>query len=359
LTTTAIPPLVTVVVPTLNEERYIERCLASIQAQTYPAARVEVIVVDGGSRDRTRSVVTGMAASDPRITLLDNPHRIQAAGFNLAIERSAGDIISLASAHSVLHPSFLDECVLELARSGADNVGGQMLATGEGAVEEAIAAAMRSPAGVGGAKYHYTQAACDVPSVWPGCFRREVFERVGRFRADLAVHEDFELNHRIRGAGGRVRFSPRIIATYHVRTSLSRLARQYFRYGRAKAGVAREVPGVIRPYHLGPPALVAALGASLAAAGVARPARYSLVAVAGVYGTALLVGAAAAGRGHPIRVRLALPGVLATMHLCWGAGMWAGLIGGPPRGPRDPQQQTTPASPSEPSAASPSSPGST
>lgn len=329
---TRTEPLVTVVIATLNEERFIEACLASVQAQTYPATSVEIIVADGGSTDRTEDVVLAVAATDSRITLVPNPARLQAAAFNLGVERACGEIVALVSAHSVLSSTYLEECVAELERSGADNVGGRMIAVGEGVIPAAIAAAMRSPVGVGGAKYHYDDEACDVPSAWPGCFRRDVFDRVGRFRADLAVHEDFELNHRIWSAGGRVRFSPRISATYHVRPSLRKLARQYVRYGRAKAGVAREIPGVMRPYHFVPPALVGVLGVSAAASVLLPPARWTLAAVGGVYFAGLVGAAWFAGRDEPAAVKAALPAVLGTMHLCWGTGIWIGLLAGPPRG---------------------------
>jgi GT2 family glycosyltransferase len=322
---------VTVVVPTLNEERYIEACLRSIQTQTYPRERMDIVVVDGGSHDRTREIVEHLAADDPRIHVMDNPDRIQAAGFNRAIDASEADVVSLVSAHSQLDPAFLRECIDEMARSGADNVGGQMLATGETDAQRAIAAAMHSPFGVGGASYHYATEARDVPSVWPGCFRRDVFRRVGVFRADLAVHEDYELNHRIRAAGGRVRFSPRVAASYHVRSSLKALARQYFRYGRAKAGVTRMLPGVLRPYHLGPPLLVVGVIAATVASPFSSSARRALTGTLAAYALVLVTGGTVAGRGRPTSVRRLVPAALATMHVSWGVGFLSGLVTGPPR----------------------------
>src|SRR5205807_1130783 len=152
-----------------------------------------------------------------------------------------------------------------------------------------------SPAGIGGARHHYATRPCDVDSVWPGCFRREVFARVGLFREDLAVHEDYELNARIRAAGGRVRFSPSIGAEYVVRRTVRALARQYLRYGRAKAGVSRGNPRLLRPHHLVPPVVVMSLGVTAVRALVDRRAWPPAAAAAGLYVAALVAGAGSAG----------------------------------------------------------------
>lgn len=323
-------PSVVVVVCTLDEEAFIEGCLRSIQAQSYPSDRITIMVVDGGSTDRTLELVHDLALHDRRIAVRNNPAGIQAAGFNVAIRESDTDIVSLASAHSLLSENFIEECVSELLRSGADNVGGKLVATGDLPVQQAIAAAMSSPFGVGGAAHHYASEPQDLLTVWPGCFRRSILDRVGLFRPDLVVHEDYELNYRIRAAGGRVRFSPKISATYFVRPSLQALARQYFRYGRAKAAVSRAVPGVLRPYHLVPPLFVGGLIGAAILAPLLTFVRWVLLYVVVLYFLLLIVGGLKAGWSFSPASRLLAPVVLMTMHLCWGGGFLVGLVAGPP-----------------------------
>ncbi len=315
-------PRVSVVVPVLNEERHIAEALQSVVDQDYPAELIEILVADGGSTDRTRALVSEVARADSRVRLLDNPGRNQAAGLNVAIDAGRGEVVARLDGHAVWRPWHLSRCIAILAETGADNVGGTMEATGENATGEAIARASSSPFGVGGARYRYAKEQTTTDTVWLGCFRREALERVGRFDEAYPPHEDYELNHRIVASGGRIVFSPDVPTLYWARSSWPGLLRQYFRYGRAKARVARHSPGVVRPYHLVP---VAAVG--VAAVGMLTPAtRRALAPLALLYGVACCAASIPAGRGADLGVRWRIPLVFAAIHAGWGAGFWAGLV---------------------------------
>lgn len=313
-----------VVIPVYNEERHIEACLKSVLEQDYPADRYEVIVADGGSTDRTRSIVSSIASRHPRVRVLDNPARTQASGLNLAILASTGEFIARQDGHAEWTNHHLSRSVELLVASGADNVGGRADGVGHGVTARAIACAMRSPFGVGGARFRYSNRAGDVATVFPGTFRRSALERVGLFDEAYPPHEDYELNHRIRQSGGRVLYSPDIPTRYHVRDSVAGLARQYFRYGRAKVRVARTTPGVIRPYHLAPPAMVVTVPmlAALAAGGRARRAA-ALGAASYVAGC--IVAGVRCSRGEEPSVRIRIPIMFAVLHGAWGLGFWAGV----------------------------------
>ncbi|HXA41733.1 MAG TPA: glycosyltransferase family 2 protein [Candidatus Solibacter sp.] len=318
-------PLVSVVIPTLNEELHIESCLRSVQRQTYSPDLVEIIVADGGSSDATRDIVERLAAEDPRIRLIDNPGRNQAAGLNLAIAASKGGVIARLDGHAEWRPGHLERCLQLLEETGADNVGGTMQGHGDNAVELAIAAATRSPFAVGGATYRYSSKQQDVETVWLGCFRRDALDRVGGFDEKAPPHEDYELNHRIRAAGGRVVYSPDLQTLYWPRSSWRALAKQYYRYGRAKVRVAVRTPEVIRIYHLAPPALVAGTVLGTGLIGRTGPARRAALALAGSYALASLAAAVAASRGQPNAVRLRTALVFPIVHVSWGLGFWAGV----------------------------------
>jgi GT2 family glycosyltransferase len=325
VTAPPVLPLVTVVVPMLDEERHIGACLASVLGQTYPAESIEVLVVDGGSRDGGARVVEDIAAHDARVRLLHNPRRIQTVAFNLAIRAGRGEYLALVSAHSSIPSDYLERCVRVIEESGADNVGGRVRAVGQGVVGRAIAAAWSSRVGVGGAAHHYATHDADAATAFPGFFRRSVFARVGCFDESLPIHEDYEMNWRIRAAGGRVRYSAAISTEYVVRGSLSRLARQYFGYGVGKATVALRHRGVMRPYHYVPPALVMALAATALTAPLSRGAGRALLALLAGYGAVIVVGTVEAGRGRGRAEHAVIPGALVTMHLAWGAGVLAGV----------------------------------
>src|SRR5262249_33085660 len=146
-------PFVTIAMPCLDEERHIEACLASVRAQDYPAERMEILVTDGGSRDRTRAIVAGLSKSDPRVILVDNPERIQAAGMNHAIRRARGDVVIRMDVHAEYAPDYVRRCVEVLQRTGADNVGGAQRPRALNRFQEALCSALASPLGVGGASY--------------------------------------------------------------------------------------------------------------------------------------------------------------------------------------------------------------
>jgi succinoglycan biosynthesis protein ExoA len=317
-------PFVSVVIPVYNEERHIGACLASVLDQDFPADRCEVIVADGGSTDRTRAIVEAIATRNPTVRLIDNPERMQAAGLNRAIIASRGEVIARQDGHAEWAPNHLRRSVELLRATGADNVGGRQEAVGDGASGRAIARAMSSPFGVGGARFRYSEREQEMPSVFLGTFRRTAFERVGLFDEAYPPHEDYELNERIRATGGRIVFSPEIRTRYHVRDGLLALGRQYYRYGRGKVRVARARPGVIRPYHLAAPALAAALPmmAVMLANGRGRRA----AAGAAVYAAACVIAGQQAGGGEPFEVRWRIPATFAVMHVAWGAGFWAGIL---------------------------------
>jgi succinoglycan biosynthesis protein ExoA len=317
-------PFVSVVIPVYNEERYIEACLRSVLEQDYPRDRYEVIVADGGSTDRTRAIIEATTRAHPNVRLIDNPGRTQASGLNLAILASRGEYIARQDGHAEWGPHHLRRSIELLVETGADNVGGRADGVGAGATARAIACAMRSPFGVGGARFRYSKIVEDTATVFPGTFRRSAFERVGLFDEAYPPHEDYELNHRIRASGGRVLFSPDIPTRYHVRESIPALARQYFRYGRAKVRVARASPGVIRPYHLAAPALVAATPLLALCVATGRGRRTALAAVA-AYGAACVASGIRVGGGEPPAVRLRIPVIFVGMHVAWGSGFWAGV----------------------------------
>jgi cellulose synthase/poly-beta-1,6-N-acetylglucosamine synthase-like glycosyltransferase len=230
-----VKPFVTIAIPCLDEEAYIEACIHAVLAQEWPHDRLEILVADGMSVDATREMLGRLAAADERIRLVDNPGRIQAAGLNECIRRARGDVIVRMDVHADYAPDFVQKCVAELERTGADNVGGAARPKAKTFFQRCVMAALRSPLGIGGSKYRKEDEEGFVESVWPGAFHRRVFERVGMFDPRAITNEDAELNQRILEAGGRIYMSRQIVAHYYPRDSMRSLARQYFRYGQGRA----------------------------------------------------------------------------------------------------------------------------
>jgi hypothetical protein len=240
-------------------------------------------------------------------------------------------VITRVDGHAMLPSGYLRTAVGTLLRTGAADVGGVMAAEGVSRFEQAVAWAMTSKAGVGGASFHTGGEPGPVDSVYLGVYRREAIEKAGGYDEEYLRAEDWELNHRIRLTGGMIWFEPGLRVTYRPRSTPRALGAQYFHYGRWRRVVARQHAGTINLRYLAPPAAASVILAGTAA-GVAGLAGIAAGAPAGVRWLSLglvipatyLAGitgvAAVLARDVPPGVRTRIPVALATMHLCWGAG---------------------------------------
>ncbi len=319
-------PFVSVILPARNEARFIERTLAAVLAQDYPADRLEVLVAEGGSEDGTRRLVEGLCEKDHRLRLIDNPSRIVATGLNRAIRAARGDVIVRVDGHTVIATDYVRHCVAELERTGADNAGGRMRARGMTPFGEAVALATSSRFGVGGAHFHYLEDEAWVDTVYLGAWRREVFARVGLFDEGMVRNQDDEHNYRLRANCGRILLSPKIRSEYFGRSTARSLARQYFQYGLWKVRVLQKHSAMMRPRQFAPPLFVLALGAALIGSLFLPLARLVLVLVAGSYLVANSAASIGVAGGHGWRHLARLPLIFAILHLAYGSGFLVGLI---------------------------------
>ena len=319
-------PFVSVVIPVRNEEEFIAQCLQSVVDQDYPKDRMEILVVDGGSEDRSREIVIEFSSRCPLIKLLDNPQLSAPAGLNLGIREAGGDIIVRVDGHCLLEPDYASQCVRYLRETGADNVGGLMQAVGYGYLGQVIALAINSFFGSGGSKFHYASKEQSVDTVYLGAFRRSVFDKVGFFNERLMRNQDYELNYRIRAAGGKVFLSPAIRSHYYGRSTLRDLWHQYFQYGFWKLEVLQMHLRSVQPRHLAAPLFIFSLFAT-GLLGLAQRGFLSLflLAISG-YSLASLLSSLLIARRKGWRYFPLLPVAFAVMHFGWGLGFLLGLV---------------------------------
>ena len=320
-------PGVSVVMPVLDEEAHLGEAVAAILASDYRGP-LQVVLALGPSTDATDEIAAGLAQADPSVRTVINPTGRTAAALNAAIAAADYDIILRVDGHAVIPRDYVDIAVRTLEATGADNVGGIMGAEGVTEVERAVAAAMTSWFGVGGAAFHIGGVPGPALTVYLGCFRRAALERVGGFDESMVRAQDWELNHRLRASGGLVWFTPDLRVSYRPRGSLRRLARQYHEYGRWRREVARRHHETISTRYLAPPLALASVTAGLALgiAGLATGPRWLAwgLVLPGGYLVADLLATARAARGLPITSSRWLPAVFATMHGAWGAGFLRG-----------------------------------
>jgi succinoglycan biosynthesis protein ExoA len=318
-------PTVTVIMPVFNEAAAIRASLAAVLDQDYPADRLEILVVDGGSTDETRAVVQEMIGNRPLARLLENPQQIQATALNIGILAAQGEIVVRVDGRTYIAPDYVSQCVHHLIQGKADNVGGLMRPVGTTYVGRGVALAMSSPFGVGDAKFHYSTREQYVDTVYLGAYWRKTFEQIGLYDPAVHINEDYELNYRLRQAGGKILLSPAIQSTYTPRASLPALWRQYFVYGRQKVRTLQKHRGSLRWRQTVAPGLVGALLSTLFGGFFWKPFRFFLGLVAGCYLLVDLVASTIEASRGGWRYWPVLPLIFATIHFAWGLGFWFGL----------------------------------
>lgn len=311
--------LVTVVIPAYNEERFLGDCLDSVLGQDYDA--LQILVVDGDSTDRTTEVVQSRMAQDSRVELLHNPQRSIPSSLNMALRHARGRWLVRIDAHSTVGPSYVSVAVARLLEGPWSGVGGRKDGVGSTSAGRAIGVAMGSPFGVGNSTYHFATVPQEVDHLPFGAYPVAIVRRMNGWDERLVANEDFEFDHRLRLAGMRLLFEPRMVIRWHCRQSILDLYRQYHRYGAGKVDVTWLHPGALRLRHIAPPAFVAyAVVGSLWNA--RRPRR--ALAMISPYVLALLAGSLQAGRrldGNAERAKL--PAAFLAMHVGWGVGFWS------------------------------------
>src|SRR5215475_9989059 len=325
---------VSVIMPVRNAERNLAESVSHVLNQGYPG-ELELVLAVGPSKDRTEEIAQQLAAADGRITVVPNPSGQIPNALNAAVRASRNPIIVRVDVRSRLPAGYIAAAVRMLLQTGAANVGGVMTAEGVTPFQHAVGWVMTARTGVGPARFHHPGGkAGPSDSVYLGTYRRDAIEAVGGYDERYLRGEDWELNHRLRKAGGLIWLQPALRVTYRPRASLRGLAAQYFLYGRWRRAVSRRHHGTMTRRYLAPPATLIALaiGTLAGLAGVASLADRSgtwwqWLLTAGMaiplgYLISVLVITAKAGTDGRLSGRAVawLPVVIATMHLCWGAG---------------------------------------
>ena len=324
-------PEISIVIPCLNEEKNIQSLLEAILQQTVALNKLEVIISDGNSEDKTRQIISDFAERHPDLSIhvLDNLIRRIPAGLNQAIRAAKGPIICRMDAHAIPAPDYVQLSVDALRSECGDNIGG-VIDIKPGAdtwIGRAISIATAHPLGVGDAKYRWTKKAEEADTVAFGTFYKSKVEEVGYYNEKLFANEDYEFNSRLRSGGGKVWIDPAIRAVYFSRSTLSSLAKQYFFYGYWKVRMLRLYPKSLRWRQALPPIFVlGVLMLSLLAGFI--PLAFSILWIGfGLYVLILLIAATQKACQHSDASLIAgIPLAIATMHFCWGSGFWWSLF---------------------------------
>jgi glycosyltransferase involved in cell wall biosynthesis len=326
-------PFVSVIVPCYNEESTIRHLLDAVLVQTYPRAQMELIISDGMSTDKTLAVIDSFRKehADLAVRVVNNPARTIPSGLNQAIRESRGEVIVRLDAHSMPIPEYVERCVSAHESGLGDNIGGvwEIRPGADTLIAKSISFAAAHPLGVGDAMYRLNAKAGAVDTVPFGSFRRALIEKIGLFDETLLTNEDYEFNTRVRESGGTVWLDPSIRSVYFSRSTLGKLAAQYWRYGFWKLKMLRRYPHTLRWRQALPPLFVLSLIVFIVLSLFFGPARYVLAAQLVFYFFVLgLAGLKLAIEKQNAFLVFGLPLAIMTMHLSWGAGfLWSFVSG--------------------------------
>jgi len=332
-------PLLSVVIPCWNEARFVAAFLDSVLANDYPADRTEILLVDGMSDDGTREIVRKYADAEPRLRLIDNPGRRKPVALNLGILEARGDVIIRLDVHAVYENDYLRRCVEGLlAYPEADNVGGTRRAEprDDRLLSRAVALANTHRLAAGNANYRVGASGPRwVDTVFGGCYRRAVFDRIGLFDERLTRTQDLEFNQRLRASGGKILMIPDIVCTYYPRGDWRNFLSWTFLNGYWPFHGSRLVGRWIGSWrNVVPAGFVLGLAGAAVLGPRSRFVRRVAGAVVTAYGGMVLVSSARlASRENDPRLMLAMPVVFVATHVTYGIGSIAGILepGGRPR----------------------------
>lgn len=321
-------PFVSIVIPCRNEEKFISRCLDSIVASGYPRNKLEVLVIDGMSEDKTRKIVTEYTRQYHFIRLLNNLKKITPVALNLGIRNANGEIIVRMDAHAEYPVSYVSKCTEYLNITNADVVGGPIITipSKDTFIAKCIALIISHPFGVGNSRFRTSIKKGYVDTVPFGAYRRDVFDKVGLFDERLVRNQDNEMSSRIIKNGGRIYFDPDLKVRYYNQSTISGLLRQAFRTGIWNIITVKINPSAFHGRHFVPLLFVTALLTSGLLALFHFWSFLVFLLLVCLYGVAAAVSSFHIGIRMGIRYAVFLPVIFFFYHVSYGMGSLIGIL---------------------------------
>ena len=322
--------LVSIIIPCRNEEKFIEKCLDSLVLQDYPKEKLEILVVDGASEDKTREIVKKLIEKCPFVRLLENPKKYTPFGLNVGIRNAKGEVIARMDAHAEYEKKYISKCVKYLKEYGVDNVGGIMITMSrkDTALGKAIVAVLSHRFGVGSAIFRIgAKDPTLVDTVFGGCYKREVFDKIGYFDENLPRGQDMDFNLRLRKSGGKILLVPEIKSFYYARSDLKSFWRHSFTDGVELVSPLKFGVVIFSWRHLVPLAFALGLIILLFLAIFSLKFLWLFFIFLGLYLLmTLYFSAKIAFAEKDFKYLFFMPIVFATLHIGYGLGSVFGLL---------------------------------
>jgi len=309
-----------------NEIDAIERCINSILEQDYKSSLIEIVVVDGGSTDGCREKVMDLSSINTSIRLLENPKRKTPSSLNIGIKNAKGDVVIILGAHTTIKNDFIRRNIDYMHQKEVKCVGGTQINVGDTNTQRAIGYAMGHPFGITSAPYRFGKTEKFVDTVVYAAYKKELFDEVGYFDEELFISEDAELNWRIRQAGHKIFFTPKIVSYYYPRKTIKKLIIQLFRYGILRVNVIKKHFDAVKLVHLIPPGFVASTLLLLILSFFFILPLKILSGIWSFYLVAVLISSSSISVVYGLKHFFILPIIFLSIHLSWGIGFLVGIF---------------------------------
>ena len=317
---------VIVVIPALNEADHIAACVRSLMTGDARLSAIEMVVADGGSRDRTREIVLALQGEFPNLRLIDNPKRLQSAAVNLAAQGAGAgrSILVRCDAHAIYPENYVMRVADSLVRHGVASLVVPMDAVGTSCFQRANAWIVDTPLGSGGSAHRGGRKSGEVDHGHHAGFDLKAFLAVGGYDETFSHNEDAEYDARLRQSGERIFLDADIRLSYLPRATAGALARQYFNYGKGRARTLMKHGERPKLRQLIPPATLVACVLGLA---IAPFSLWGLV-LPGGYLAALIAASLMVAVKHKSACGLLAGLASATMHMSWSLGLFRQVLKG-------------------------------
>jgi len=322
-------PKATVIIPCRNEEKFIGKCLDSLVSQDYPKDKLEILVLNGTSTDKTKTVVEGYSRKHPFIKILDNPSKTSPYALNIGIKNSTGELIIHMGSHSTYQSDYISKSVNYLIEYGADNVGGILitLPASNTLIAKSIALVLSNKFGTGNAFFrHGSDKPVWVDTVFGGCYKKKMLLKIGLYNEKLTRSQDMEMNMRIKKAGGKILLVPDIITYYYPKSTF----KEFFKHNLLD-GIWAILPlkfgASLKLRHYAPFIFVLSLIFSLISSLFFKPMIYLFLFIIGLYLLAsLFFSVSIAIKEKNFNLIFPLLLAFACRHFGYGLGSLVGLI---------------------------------
>lgn len=324
-------PMVSVIIPCFNEQKFIGGCLETIVANDYPKDKLEVLVIDGMSTDQTRAILKEYAQKHSFIRMVDNPDRVKPKALNIGIQLAKGDIIIRMDAHAIYEPDYIFKSVKYLDEYNADNTGGvrKTLPGNNSVIARSIAYSISHPFAVGNATYRTGSKTIKwVDTVFGGCYRKETFEKMGLFNEVLTRGQDREFNVRLQREGGKILLAPDIVCHYYARSDLKEYFHWIFVGGLTPIYISKITRKIIFSWRNLIPLLFVSGLVFLFLLGFAHPVFWLLLLATVMLHTTLgfYFSIAIAQQEGEVKFLLTMPFVFLAIHILYGIGSLVGVF---------------------------------